>query len=364
VFGLAVAFFALFGCLLVSVGSVQHEMARSLSLSLSQTGALGAALSAGLGSGLVLAGPAVDRGYARPVFAGACGLGALSLLSLSTGSAYGHLLLALATAGLGVGAAETVLNAAIAGRRGQRALTLVHAAATAGAVIAPALFALAVERGEWSSGFRGMGAGFACIALVGSWTRLVVDRVPRGEPDPGAPRLPALLPFAIAGAAYVGFELAFTLFLTPYATGALGLGAGRGRSAISVFWLGLLAGRVGLVLLRREAGAAYLMSAGCTAALLLLLGVGLRASAVELWVLGVGMALGGVFPVLIALATARHPEAPGTAAGLVAGAAAGGGFVVPWVAGLVGDASGPAGALAGLGVWCAVLVGAARRMRR
>ncbi len=161
----------------------------------------------------------------------------------------------------------------------------------------------------------------------------------------------------------MGFELALTVFATPYAIDALGLGAGRGRSSISALWLGLLLGRLGILALPRGAGAGYLAVAGCGALLLVLLGTGLRAPVPEVWLAAVGLCLGGAFPVLIALAAARFPRAPGTAAGLVAAAGSIGGFAIPWITGAVGDALGVAAAIASLSVWCAVLAGVGARLR-
>ena len=71
-----------------------------------------------------------------------------------------------------------------------------------------------------------------------------------------------------------------------------------------------------------------------------------------------------VFPVMIALTSERCPDARGTATGFVAGAAAFGGFALPWLSGALGDRVGLAPALAALALWCLVLAGAAAAARR
>ena len=176
----------------------------------------------------------------------------------------------------------------------------------------------------------------------------------------------AILPFAGVAACYVGVETAVTIFATPYARDALGLAPQRGVAAISAFWLGLLAGRLLFLLWRGPVDARLLVAAGLGSAVLLSGGVALRVPGLELLVGGVGLLLGLVFPVFVALTALRFPGARGTATGIVTGAGAAGGFVLPWLAGAVGDARGVGDAflsLAGACLLIAVFAGAALRLR-
>ena len=85
------------------------------------------------------------------------------------------------------------------------------------------------------------------------------------------------------------------------------------------------------------------------------MGVGLDVAQVDA-VFGVlGFALGSVYPVNMALTDQRFSRARGTAAGIVAGAGALGGFAVPWWTGMVGDAAGIGAALFCL-TGCAILI--------
>ena len=59
--GLAVASFLAFGALLVLYGANSSELIRALDLGYADLGLLGSCLSLGLGVGIVLAGPLVDR---------------------------------------------------------------------------------------------------------------------------------------------------------------------------------------------------------------------------------------------------------------------------------------------------------------
>ena len=155
-----------------------------------------------------------------------------------------------------------------------------------------------------------------------------------------------------------------TVFAVPYASEALALPAERGQLAISAFWLGLLAGRLALLGARTALGTRVLIAAGAGAAALLGAATGLPRAPLELALFGVGAALGCVYPLMIALAGQTSPAASGTAAGLAAGAGALGGFAVPWLTGVAGDAAGIALGFGSLSLWCAAIALAAAASRR
>ena len=157
---------------------------------------------------------------------------------------------------------------------------------------------------------------------------------------------------------------ALTIFAVPYASEGLGLDPLRGLAAISAFWFGLLAGRVGLLVLPREVGASGLAVAGLAGAALLWASVRLGLAGLETGFALIGAALGFVFPLMIALAGQRFPESRGTATGLVAGAAALGGFAIPWLHGAVGDHTTVVTAVGTLALWCLVIAAAAWTARR
>ena len=77
-----------------------------------------------------------------------------------------------------------------------------------------------------------------------------------------------------------------------------------------------------------------------------------------------GLASGCIFPLMVALAAERFPSARGSAAGLVAGAGAAGGFAIPWLHGALGDAFGLEPALIALSLWGVAIAAAAWVARR
>jgi fucose permease len=367
------ASFLAFGVVLVLPGVHQAELARALSLDLSRSGLLASALSAGLGVGVVGAGPLFDRLRRRPLFVASLGIAAAALLSVRAEMPFARWLLHVAATGLGIGAYDTLINASVAERyreRAARPMSLVHAAATLGAMSGPLLAVWLDARGGFVASFHALGAAHLALA---AWALLVAfpdpvrresDMTQSGVDSTSASSAVAcaVLPFAAVGFAYVGVETSLTMFAVPYA-GAHGLPETRGGSAISAFWLGLLAGRLGVLALPVALGTRTICAAGALGAAALLGGVSLRIGVVEATFLATGMALGCVYPLMIALVGQRVPDARGLAAGLAAGAAAAGGAAVPWLTGSLGDALGVSGALASLAGWCAVIAGAAALAR-
>ena len=269
----------------------------------------------------------------------------------------------LVLVGVGIGALETLVNVTVSERRGSssaKPLLFVHSAATLGAMLTP--FAIALARPDWTTTFHITG-GAALLVVAVAFAKHP-NPMPLTSAGRMRPQIGPLLPFLVMGFAYVGVEATLTLFAVPYASGALSLTEARGRDAIGFFWSGLLVGRIGLMLVPRPIGPGFLVAAGLAGAAILLGGIGARLHQVELVFAAAGLAMGFVFPVMIALTSDRFPDSRGTATGLVAGAAALGGFVVPWLSGALGDRIGIGPALASLGFWCIGFACAALVARR
>jgi len=363
VLALCFAAFVAFGVVLVLPGANQKELADALGLDLSRTGLLASTLALGLGVGVIGAGPLFDRYPRRPLFAGSTALAALALISVDESTGFTALVTHIAVLGVGIGAYDTTINALVAERfqaRASRPMAAVHSGATLGGVLGPAFVALASAGRHWSASFQAIGALHLAITLWALLTRF--PQPPPHRPAEAAPAEPilsaSLLPFAGVAFAYVGVESALTVFAVPYATGALALDEGRGRAAISAFWMGLLAGRLAMMLLR-EPDARVLVGTGLLASAALALGTISGAVQVEVFFAAVGFSIGCVYPLMISLAGQRFPHARGTVAGLVAGAGAVGGFAIPWLTGAIGDRLGIVGAVASLIVWTLAIAAAA-----
>jgi fucose permease len=361
------AAFLAFGVVLVLVGANQADLAKALGMDLSRSGLLGAAVALGAGTGVTAAGPLVDRFPRRPLFVAALLVAALALLTLGRNVSFWQAFAHLALLGMGAGFYDTLLNAVViheSGAHAAKPLALLHAGATAGAVAGPPLIGWLARVGDWTWSFHATGAIFVLLAAWASWVRLPAPpKRAAARAGDRIFRLP-LLALAVVGFAYVGVETAVTLFAVPWAHTLLVLPPARGQMAISTFWLGLLGGRLAMLGLGRSLGTRFLAAAGISGALILAAALWARIPQLELVTLASGLALGAVYPVMIALAGAEFPFASGTAAGLVAGAGALGGFAIPWMTGALGDAVGLAAGLATSSLWCLAITAAAFALAR
>jgi FHS family L-fucose permease-like MFS transporter len=187
------------------------------------------------------------------------------------------------------------------------------------------------------------------------------ERVSSNDSPEAVPRVDRLAFIAICAATftYVGVETALTVFVVDHATTDLGLSAARAARAISAFWGGLFVGRLAAGLSPQSPGAGMTAClATIAAAILVLFESGLFGSA-EVAMVAIGLALGGVFPVMISLAGRALPSSPATAVGLAGGLGSAGGFIIPWATGGLASTLGLPFAFASLAGWIVLLTAAA-----
>ena len=172
-----------------------------------------------------------------------------------------------------------------------------------------------------------------------------------------------LAAICLATFAYVGVESALTIFVVDHTVTDLDLSATRAARTISAFWGGLLVGRLASGLSARSPGAGTTAIAALLAASLVF-GFGFGVLEIpELAMAATGLALGGVFPVMIGLAGQTLPSSPATAVGLAGGLGSLGGFVIPWWTGRVASTNGLPFAIASLAGWLLLLLAAAVLVR-
>jgi len=374
---LGVASFLAFGSLLVLYGANSSQLITSLSLDYADLGLLGSMLSLGLGIGIVLAGPIIDRFPRKPLYVGACLAVIAAATTLDASTSYQRLLIHTIAIGFGAGFYETVLNALIVeeyGSSAPRRLLFIHAAATAAASATPLLLAFARGYVEitWFEAFRYAGLGHLLLVAGAFFVhmkdapRLAAtssESSPDDEPKRFDDRL-ALAAVCLVTFAYVGVESAISLFVVDHTTSELGLSAERAARTISAFWGGLLVGRLAVGLSPRPVGAGTTAAlASVSAVLMLFFGLG-WIGIPELAMTAVGFFLGGVFPIMIGLAGIAMPTAAGTAVGLAGGLGSLGGFIIPWLTGRLANDESLAVALTSLSLWLMVLVIAAAIVRK
>lgn len=358
---LGFAVFALFGVCLVLLGANQESLANDLGLDLTQLGLLGSALACGIGIGVVGAGPLVDRLPRRPLFVAAALLAAAGLGWVGPDIGFARALVQVGLVGIAIGAHETLVNTCISQLHGESAakpLIVAHAGATLAATLAPLAIAASTRDLAWYEVFRFAALGQLLLAGVCLFLSYPPPLHGSHAGERAGIPLRALLPFLVVSFAYVGVETTLSLYVVPYAD-AVGAGEARGLRAMSFFWGGLLFGRLALLAVQRRIDARFLLGAGIAGGASIALGIGAGVLPLEATYACVGVSMGFVFPVLIALASVVAPHAQGTATGLAAGAGAAGGLFIPPLHGGIGDLFGISVTLTALVGWCGVMALAA-----
>jgi fucose permease len=164
---------------------------------------------------------------------------------------------------------------------------------------------------------------------------------------------------------YVGTEVGIGGWLTKYMVTVREVTLTYAGNALSVYWLGLAAGRLVLSMLSHRIREETLL-------------VGLTLSASVAWCSALivaapvgsvicagftGLAFSGIFPAIIALGGRSHPhDTAGVTSVMIAGAGLGG-IVIPWTMSAVADAAGLVPGMAVYGLLCAAMVVQAQLVR-
>ena len=352
-------FFCL-GLVLILLGANQADLARDLDLDLTRTGLLASAFAAGMLIGMTGAGLLYDRLPRRPLFVATISLTAIALFGFRPNSSFSEALFLFAVIGLGSGAYDTLFNAAVAERYGQRSarpMTVLHGGTAIGAIIGPLLVAAIVTRWHWTRSFHLMGIAHLALVAAALFVRFPepTRTADSSKTDADTIFSRAIVPFAVVAFAYLGLETAMAVFAVPYATDGLALDVIHGQTAISGMWLGLMVSRFGTLLLRGNLDGRVLIGSGILCCAAIAIGATVGSSQIAIFYFCAGFALGPVFPLTLALAGQRFPHAPGSVIGLAAGAGSTGCFVVPWLTGALGDQVGIAFAVKWLSVWAIVI---------
>lgn len=340
--GLAYASLLIVGIHAGWMGPFLPEVSRVIHLSIDRAGLIISATFSGYFVALLVAGALSQRWSARIILITAMGLFAAGLLILAIAPVLPLLLCAGGLIGLGNGAIDVAANALIVDLNRDRlaaALNYLHVLFGVGALIGPLIVALALAASIPYWWIFGPGA-LAC-AMVASGLAITPPIEVRVPLEPGAGFIPLLarpLIWVIGGVLflYVGAETGIGTWLFLYLRTAAALGATVASSGVSLYWLGLIAGRIsGGRLAHRIAPRELTMLAGALSAAAL---VGLIAA--PLWhglaapmVFLIGFGYGPVFPNMIAVGATRFPSQVGRMSSMVIAGGALGGVFVPWIMG-------------------------------
>jgi fucose permease len=266
----------------------------------------------------------------------------------------GALRIAIAIIGFGGGIINGGTNALVAdiSTEGKHAsLNLLGVFFGIGAVGVP--FALAMTSGQFSSASLIAGVG-ALVAIP--FLYIAITPFPAPKHDQGFPiaaagallREPLLLLMGVMLFLESGMEIAVGGWTSTFVNEELAVGPQKALIILSLYWLGMMMGRMTLGTVLRNVRPVSVMfgciAIGLAGTVLLLFTHNVAAAVIGVFMLGVGFA--AAFPTVLGFVGERYAALSGTAFSLVIAIALLGGMFLPWLMGVVADRYGMRGSFA------------------
>jgi MFS transporter, FHS family, glucose/mannose:H+ symporter len=336
----------IFGIVMALVGAVLPEK----SVNLGQSGTLFLVMNLCMLLCSFGLGPLMDRfGLKPPLLVGPLLVGA-ALMVVAAGNSYGSLLAAVGLLGTGGGALNGATNTLIADlnpdeKRKNSALNLLGVFFGFGALFLPFSIGALVERLGLPRILEITAA--LCIGC-GVYAALLAFPPPKQAGRMRAAdmvrllRTPLVLAFGFLLFFESGNEFILGGYLSSYLMRETGTQFGAASYVLAAFWAAVMVARALLsrVLLRvpgrRLMPWCALVSAAAAAALARASGLGTAAPAVIL----LGVALAGIYPMVLGLAGSCFAEYSGTVFGILFTIALAGGMLLPWTVGQIANAAG------------------------
>jgi fucose permease len=349
--------FALFGISMTVFGATLPKILADFSWSYGAAGAIMAASAAAYFAASSLGGILIRGLGAKATTAAGLGLSALGLALFASLPSPALNLAFSALIGAGQGLIEPAVNWSTLrmdeGGSG-RAMNLMHGSFAIGAVAGPLVIGLLIGTGlPWTILYRATAALFLALALVVLALPFQLLGSPgsseaggRGAARRGLARRPSYWLGFLTLLLYVGAELGFSNWIAEYFVRVFGAEPAKAALMVSLFWIGLLAGRFGAPVLYRGkrqevllvlSSLLLVLAIGALNALGYLPGAGGAAAAwagpLLTFLAGLGCSV--VYPIVISLAGTSSPDAQAEA---VSFAVAGGGlglfafpFLMSWI---------------------------------
>ena len=324
------------------MGPFLPEISRLVVVSIDSAGLIISATSAGYFIALIAAGAMSHRHSAQTILIVAMGLFAAGLAGLAAAPGLPALLCGGAVIGLANGAIDVAANALIVDLNRDRlasALNYLHVLFGVGALMGPLIVAAALGSQISYRWVFATGAVFcAAMALALIATPAIEVKVPQISEHRLMHLLARPIIWVIAGVLflYVGGETGVGAWLFLYLRTAAAAGATIASSGVSLYWLGLIAGRVmgGRIAHRIAARELTILGSAISAlALLGLIAVPRWPAVAALMVFLIGFGYGPIFPNMVAIGAERFPSQVGRMTSIIVGGGAFGGTFVPWLMG-------------------------------
>jgi MFS transporter, FHS family, glucose/mannose:H+ symporter len=352
-----------FGIVLTILGAVLPDIVARFGIDKTQAGSLFLLMTFGILTGTLVFGPMVDRYGFKGMLLFGIVLIAIGLEGIAFAPSMGALRIAIAIIGFGGGIINGGTNALVAdiSTEGKHAsLNLLGVFFGIGAVGVP--FALAMTSGQFSSASLIAGVG-ALVAIP--FLYIAITPFPAPKHDQGFPitaagallREPLLLLMGVMLFLESGMEIAVGGWTSTFVNEELAVGPQKALIILSLYWLGMMMGRMTLGTVLRNVRPVRLMfgciAIGFTGTVLLLFTHNVAAAVLGVFMLGVGFA--AAFPTVLGFVGERYAALSGTAFSLVIAIALLGGMFLPWLMGVVADRYGMRGSFVIVPVALAIL---------
>lgn len=258
--------------------------------------------------------------------------------------------------GFGSGAIDTGLHHYVTTHFSARHMNWLHASYSVGAMLGPALMTAAITHGDsWRLGYGVVGSVLCLLALLFFATRArwtdSVSAEHTVEPAPERPavstvqamRHPMVILHSVLFFVYVGLEVSLGQWSFTVLTESRGIAPDRAGYFVTLYWAGILAGRIGFGFIVERLGIDTLVRLSTAGALL---GAALfawnpfpAASAIALIIAGLGLA--AIFPCLMTRTPQRlGPALSAHAIGFQVGAGMIGAAALPSLCGWIAQSAG------------------------
>jgi fucose permease len=372
---LSAASFGVLGACLTLPGTLLPLLVEEFEIRLVEAGSMLALQPAGYLVAVMAAGQLINRFGMRAVLSVGLLASALGFAGFGLASDWISGAAMMFVTGLGFGVMEVGTNTLlirVGGERRPNLLNFTHLFFGVGSFIGPGLSAHAVGAGvSWRMAFMVAGLLAASVAVGWSFLDLAVPTgAPAAEkaPHPATVHSRLALWLAVMLGLYVGVEMGIGGWLTKYMVTVREVGLTYAGNALSLYWLGLAAGRLVLSALShhvREQTLLVMLSVMAAVAVPAALAVEAPAQAVMCFA-ATGLGFSGIFPSVIALGGRYHPHDTARATSVMIAGAGVGGIVIPWAMSAIADGAGLSAGMAFYAAICVVMallaVGLARAL--
>ncbi|MFZ2755662.1 MAG: MFS transporter [Atopobiaceae bacterium] len=248
------------------------------------------------------------------------GMTALALVGFSSVGEFWQLVLWAVPYGLGAGAVDAALNSFVALHYEARHMNWLHCFWGIGASAGPVIMGMCMGAGVgWAGGYRVIACVQAALVIVllvtlGLWRASSGEgpggKAPRSIPRSQLLRRPGVVQVLVAFFCYSAIEASCGLWGASFMVAGRGIAAGQAALLISLFYLGITAGRLvsGLLTLRLDGRALLRLGYALIGSGALVMALAQGASALGAAFVLVGLGCAPIYPQIIQLTPTRFGE--------------------------------------------------------